>query len=556
MRMAMPCSLERNGADALPSRAVEARLRLLLLVLSLCSLSEWPTSASASAVGSGERHVCEDKLDDCSHYAGRGPLGRGCERHPEYMRSYCPRSCGFCEDAPGDASSTGSSVADRLSGWISGLASEDGRGAAEPAQRVGRQGPAVREATVALAAGESARLLSSRGVRRWHFLELPVRGASAPEESCTTDEASCIGTKAGRRTHAVAAHYYDGRTHALESWVYRWGFDRFEEHQALPTVGAWGLASVEVDGGIYLAMANFFDGKTRALSSIIYRWDERTDGFELHQSVDTVGASDVDAISLGSDDAFIAFAGSGERGASTAGGRSAPRGGAAAPGDESAVAESVVMRWNGTHFHQFQTLQSASPVFDVEVFFSVGLGQEELFLLLVHESNVELHRMSTARGDAAEEERALSLAQELDIAHGRDAEHYRLGDRDFVALAVFRGERSYDAFCRIFALDVEVAAGSARLREIQQLPAQGAFDVEFVWGASTLQEPTLMVASQRSGAAQLHRLDNSSDKHADDVTPAWTAVASVAMASAFDLTWHRVAEQGGAMHLGLARYWD
>eukprot|EP00913_Durusdinium_trenchii_P001715 g1586.t1 len=65
----------------------------------------------------------------------RGPLGGGCERHAEYMRMFCARTCHFC-DEPEDALQT---------------------------------------AQIQIADSQ-IHLLTARGVRRWHFMELPVKG--------------------------------------------------------------------------------------------------------------------------------------------------------------------------------------------------------------------------------------------------------------------------------------------------------------------------------------------------------------------------------------------
>ena len=373
----------------------------------VCELPEW----------------CKDKREDCSRYIGRGPLGGGCVRHEEYMRMFCARSCEFCEQ-PEDALQT---------------------------------------AQVQIA-NRPVHVLTSRGVRRWHFMDLPVKGSASCME-VESEEDSCAAGPV-LRTHLAAARFYDSLSHNLNSSVYRWDTftSRFERHQALATSGAWALTSFQLAGEYYLAMASFFNGSSRHLSSPIYRWDVKTDSFVWHQEILTEGAKDVEFLTL-SDGGVLAFAEANED-----------------------AGRCRLFRWKQRAFEPLQVLETTGG-YDVEAFLpSTG----EKAIILVHEDTAEVYEATWLQGEVS----GFRLLQDLQVSHGRDAEHFLWEGRDLLALSIFRSEQSYEVETLIYEWDVT----SRQLKQVQSLHSQGAFDAEMLHFA----EPLLLVANQRSGVSRIY----------------------------------------------------
>jgi len=446
-------------------------------------------SAGAAASGLGAVTSCEDKREDCGLFAGRGPTGGGCQMHPEYMRVFCPRTCGLCNTLEAEV------VLERQ-----------------------------------LLAGTEVSMISARGARSWRFFELPVLGggggvAGTCVETSGQPEGRCVATKAEPRTHAAMAHFYDSRSHVLNSSVYRWSLDTqsFVEHQAIPTVGAWDMSTFEVGGSWYLAVASFFDGHSRKLNSTIHRWDISADAFVLHQELPTLGAMDVEFFTAGGDAAFLVFT-----------------------GNHDGQGECQLFRWNGSLFETFQVLETSAG-FDAEAF-SVDDGKQ-VVLAIVHELNTDIYSAPAAvlRGDPRQSkvdidarDGAFVLVQSLDVSHGRDAEHFRIGGNSthFVALAVFRDDVSYEAESIIYAWNPT----TSRLEEAQRLRTEGAFDAELLDVGG---ESFLLVANQRSGTSHLYSWGHGG----------WIESEAFGTRGVYDVAWHHVRE-ADAHYLGVARYWE
>lgn len=381
---------------------------------------------------------CQDKREDCHRYIGRGPLGGGCERHAEYMRMFCARTCHFC-DEPEDALQT---------------------------------------AQIQIADSQ-IHLLTARGVRRWHFMELPVKG---PVDSCPVGESNEAQRNTSCsiyswRTHLASARFYDSLSHNLNSSVYRWDplASRFERHQALPTSGAWALSSFKLAGQYYLALASFFDGFSRQLSSPIYRWDVLTDAFVWHQDLQTEGAKDVEFLLLSDSSGVLAFA---ETNAN----------------DNAGTCRLFHWAHRLRAFEPLQVLPTAGA-YDVETFMpSTG----EKAIVVVHEDGAEVYGTRWQDGELA----GFSLLQELKIGHGRDAEHFQWAGRDLLALSVFRSEQSYEVETLVYEWD----ASSRTLIEVQGLQSAGAFDAEYL----EFREPMLLVANQRLGVSRMYSFNSTS----------------------------------------------
>ncbi|CAE8602582.1 unnamed protein product [Polarella glacialis] len=433
--------------------------------------------------------VCEDKRNDCHQYVGRGPLGNGCNQHSDYMRVHCARSCGRCDNG----------------------ASED----------------ELAVSTVTLGQGGlTAKMLSARGVRRWEFMELPVQEPSSSLEcsEAAAADGQCQAVRLSNRSHVVAAHFYDSQSHHLNSTVYRWSpvSAGFEPHQALATVGAWGLTSFRLGDAWYLAVASYFDGGTRELNSTVFKWDASLDAFGRHQEMQITGATDVEFLPLGTGEAgVLAFAGH--------------KGTGVAPGGECQL-----FLWDGRRFNLFQIVET-SGAYDVEGLSSQG-GNEVSFIV-VHDDGADIFAASLASLLSGEPSPGFTLTQSLGISHGRDAEHFELDGGRYLVLSVFRNESSYEVESLIYKWD----AREGLFLEMQRLPSEGAFDAELLRGGP---EPLLMVSSQRSGVSQLYRLGG-----AEPGSSSFVLQGKLSIPRVYNVAWQCIPE-AQECYLGVARFWD
>ena len=74
----------------------------------------------------------------------------------------------------------------------------------------------------------------------------------------------------------------------------------FQQYQGLPTKGAHDVQHFSINGSLFLAFANYFDDVERwRTSSFIYKMNPSTDQFVLYQTIDIVGAFDVEYFNIG-----------------------------------------------------------------------------------------------------------------------------------------------------------------------------------------------------------------------------------------------------------------
>ncbi|CAJ1433247.1 unnamed protein product [Effrenium voratum] len=317
--------------------------------------------------------------------------------------------------------------------------------------------------------------------------------------------ASCAAT--AWRTHLAAARFYDSRSHHLNSTVYRWEDGRFEPHQHLGTSGAWALCSFRVAGHSFLAVASFFDGKRRQLASPVYRWDAGTDSFVWHQDLATEGPKDVEYLAMG----VLAFAES----------------------IADKVGQCRTFRWKGDGDGRFEPLQvlPTGPAFDVEAFAFAG----EEGMVVVHEDGVDVYVAEWLEMEL----KGFKLLQKLEVRHGRDAEHLAWQGRDFVAIAVFRNQQSYQADALVYEWDPELRS----LQQAQGLPSEGGFDAAVLRFA----DPLLLVANQRAGVSVLYSFD------APGCPQLLCRVADFATPGVYKVTSHTEANR---RFLAIANFWD
>lgn len=388
--------------------------------------------------------------------------------------------------------------------------------------------------------GVDATLVQSPGVRAMRFFQLPV--SEDQGEMCMhsghpgkVDAACEFGRRVHMRTHMAAAVFYDGQKHALESPLYRWNVESFSfvEHLRLPTLAAWDLDALEVEGKWYLVIASFFDGHSRRLNSTVWRWDMSKDTFVHHQDILTDGAMDVEALAVSDKAALIAFTGN--------------------SGAHASQDSCQLLRWRQGYFEAFQTLP-VSGGYDAEAFVGQDGDDDFVYLVLVHEMGTDVFRAPTSAIHAfGPVGNAFALAQRLEVSHGRDAEYFVFGRAKYLALAVFRAETSYQTFSRIYEFQSRPLDGII-FKETNRFPTQGAFDVEFfqVHGRS----PLLLVANQRSGVLTLYSVDHERDQSYTEAQAGLTLVerSSLSTSRVYDVAWSQIPEAEDHIYLGVARF--
>jgi len=112
----------------------------------------------------------------------------------------------------------------------------------------------------------------------------------------TTFAAKCFKSfKIDGRTYLAVANYRKKNSHQAISWVYRWEDDEraFIKYQSIQTVGAYDIEFFKLSSNeYYLAIANSYNGVTTKLDSVLYKWDSSL--FVPIQYIPTTGATDIE----------------------------------------------------------------------------------------------------------------------------------------------------------------------------------------------------------------------------------------------------------------------
>lgn len=101
--------------------------------------------------------------------------------------------------------------------------------------------------------------------------------------------------------YLAVANAYNGTTHNIKSRIYRHSAisDQFEALQEVASSGAYDWEAFTLNGAAYLAVTNYKDDSNFNLISRVYRYSATTERFELVQEVNTNGALDWQAFTLG-----------------------------------------------------------------------------------------------------------------------------------------------------------------------------------------------------------------------------------------------------------------
>ena len=131
---------------------------------------------------------------------------------------------------------------------------------------------------------------------------------------------------------------YDGSSHSINSFIYKWNSNKFEKIQDIATEGAVNTETFVISNETFIAFANHFTPQKRELvQSAVFKWSGQQ--FVKLQSFQTYGARDVKSFS-DNGSTFLAFAnyrrGSGQY-----------------------DINSPIYKWNGNHFVLFQSIPTS-----------------------------------------------------------------------------------------------------------------------------------------------------------------------------------------------------
>ncbi len=163
------------------------------------------------------------------------------------------------------------------------------------------------------------------------------------------------------KSYLIVASHFNGSIFNLDSKLYQWNGTIFTPSQSIPTEGAMDWEFFVINGEAYLAVANHRNASTYSVNSKIYHWNGTS--FEEFQSIPTQGAVDINSFKIGNY-TYLAIANYTNSNAS------------------STAIESVIYRWNGTNFSQYQSIPTQGA-FAWE-FFTVG---KDAYLALANYKN-------------------------------------------------------------------------------------------------------------------------------------------------------------------------
>jgi YVTN family beta-propeller protein len=200
-----------------------------------------------------------------------------------------------------------------------------------------------------------------------------------------------------------------------DSKVYKWDvtMSTFVEFQSFPTNGAHDWESFEIGGVRYLAVANFREGGNFDIDSKIYKWDVGTEIFLEFQIIPTSGARDWEFFEIGGE-RYLAVA-------------NAQSGGG---GTLEVNIDSKVYKWNEalSRFVEFQSIRTASAI-DWE-FFEIG-GEPYLALANVFDGTSQLCDSKIYKWNGT----AFAEFQSVPTAAARDWEFFEMGGEPYLAVA-------------------------------------------------------------------------------------------------------------------------
>ena len=113
--------------------------------------------------------------------------------------------------------------------------------------------------------------------------------------------------KIGDQHYLAVANHYDGTSYRQNSVIYQWSLsqEQFVVFQIIETFGAHSFEFFEITNEQFLAISNHYDGSSHSINSFIYKWNSNK--FEKIQDIATEGAVNTETFVI-SNETFIAFA--------------------------------------------------------------------------------------------------------------------------------------------------------------------------------------------------------------------------------------------------------
>lgn len=109
----------------------------------------------------------------------------------------------------------------------------------------------------------------------------------------------------GKESYLVTANHYDGRTHELDSFIFKWNGSEFVNYTSVKTYGASKSAFFNINGENFLVFANYRNN-TGISTSVVYKWLRGK--LEVFQNLATKGAVDVKFYRSNDGKLFLVFA--------------------------------------------------------------------------------------------------------------------------------------------------------------------------------------------------------------------------------------------------------
>ena len=131
------------------------------------------------------------------------------------------------------------------------------------------------------------------------------------------------------------ANLYDG-SYKLNSVIYKWSTNKFEEFQVISTNGASGFKFFTIEGDHYLAVAENYNGSTNSIDSAVSKWQQGR--FVKYQNIPTDGTEACDSIVI-ANETFLVYANHYHS-------------------QKKYNTESNVYKWSGGRFLKFQSVQT------------------------------------------------------------------------------------------------------------------------------------------------------------------------------------------------------
>ena len=214
----------------------------------------------------------------------------------------------------------------------------------------------------------------------------------------------------------------------------------FQEHQSIPTSGAFDWHYFTIGSDLFLALANNNDNS--GADSKVYRWDGAE--FREYQLIPTDGARDWEYFTSGTD-SFLVVA-----------------------NNRPWNTDSIVYKWDGTFFVSDQSIPTVGAR-DWE-HFTIG---SDSFLVVANSFDGSTNDIDSKiyRWDGA----SFREYQSLPTHRATDWEFFKIGTDSYLAVA----NRRSDATANVDSLVYKWDPASAMFVEFQAIPTSGAWDWEF-----------------------------------------------------------------------------